>query len=261
MRAIKIGKHEVKIYDAIEELPISRFHKFQKCLLVDSGLGSTIEDVDKHLEKARRFCMLDKAKEAEKELMNMRQNIWLVQNGISPKHLSFAALVFAIDGKECTDLSDDALTKIVETFADAPIGDLTEQIASVKKKIDDELTLYFPDIFNGNEAREFYDKLRERTLKVLQNIVDGLDSPEGTEDVESLTTELMTYSNPECYEGSGSVEIQYDKQFEKLCVTLAKELNINPKEKTVLEFYNAFEYLKEKSKAEEQAGKQVRKRT
>ena len=54
MKTVKIGKHTVELYDTIEELPVIRFHKYQKYLLVDSGIGSTIEDFDKHIEKARR---------------------------------------------------------------------------------------------------------------------------------------------------------------------------------------------------------------
>ena len=30
MRTEKIGKHSVEFYDAIDELPIVRFHKYQK---------------------------------------------------------------------------------------------------------------------------------------------------------------------------------------------------------------------------------------
>ena len=41
---------------------------------------------------------------------------------------------------------------------------------------------------------------------------------------------------------------------------LSGQLNVKPKEYTVMEFYNAFEFLKEKAKNEEKAAKQARTR-
>ena len=78
MKTVKIGKHNVELYDTIEELPITRFHKYQKYLLVDSGIGSTIEDFDKHIEKARRFLILNDPANAQKELENLQHLLTLI---------------------------------------------------------------------------------------------------------------------------------------------------------------------------------------
>ena len=96
--------------------------------------------------------------------------------------------------------------------------------------------------------------MRRRTLLVLNNIVSGVAVPTKTKDVEDLTTELLTYSHPQKFSGSESAEIQFDKQFENLCIILSEKLNVKAKEYTVLEFYNAFEFLKDKiRKAQENA--------
>lgn len=260
MKTVKIGTHTVEMYDAIDELPMARFHKYQKYILIDSGIGSTIEDFDRRIEKARRFCMLNDAANAQKELENMRQCVYMIENGLSPKHLSFACLVFAIDGQQCVDLSDDALQKIVATFADAPVQELTDHLDSVKKKIDGELSLYFPKLFEDSTVKEYFDKIRKRTLLVLKNIVNGVAIPDGTKDVEQVTSELITYSNPQRFTGAENAEIMFDRQYENLCVMLSHHLNVNPKQYTVLEFYNAFEFLKERNKEAEQAQKKARTR-
>lgn len=121
--------------------------------------------------------------------------------------------------------------------------------------------LYFPNAFNDGDVdiKDFFDKLRRRTLLVLQNIVAGVPVI-NTEEVEKLTTALITYSNPQTFDGSESVEIQFDRQFENLCLILSGQLNVNPKKYSVMEFYNAFEYLKEKAKSEAQATKTARNR-
>lgn len=64
----------------------------------------------------------------------MRQNVYMTLSGVSPKHLSFAVLVKKIDGKECEDISDDALQRIVDTLGDTPINEIAAPFEVAKKK-------------------------------------------------------------------------------------------------------------------------------
>lgn len=258
MVTAKIGKHTVEFYDTIEELPIVRFHKYQKLLLVDAGIGSDIAAFDQRIEKTRRFLMAGKPEQAQQELENMRQCVFLIQSGVNPKHRAFAALVTKIDGQDCTDIGDDALAAITEKLNDVPESELTAQLEAVKKKIDGELTLYFPALFNDSDVKEYYDILRKRTLEILNGIVAGVDDPAGAEIVDKLTTALITYSNPKLFTGSDGVEIQFDRQFENLCLVLSEQLHVEPKKYSVLEFYNAFDFVKERAKQAEKAQKRAK---
>lgn len=255
MVTVQIGKHTVEMYDAIDELPIVRFHKYQKLLLIDAGVGGDITAFDQRIEKTRRFLMAGKPDKAQQELENLRQSVFLIQSGINPQHRAFATLITKIDGVAYDDISDDALTKITELLNDAPVKDLTAQLDAVKKKIDGELMLYFPGLFNDSTIKEYYDLMRKRTLAVLDKIVAGEPDPMATDVVEKLTTALITYSNPKLFTGSESVEIQFDRQFENLCLVLSEQLNVKPKEYTVLEFYNAFDFVQERAKRLEKAQK------
>ena len=259
MVTAKIGKHTVEFYDTIEELPIVRFHKYQKLLLVDAGIGSDIAAFDQRIEKTRRFLMAGKPEQAQQELENMRQCVFLIQSGVNPKHRAFAALVTKIDGQDCTDIGDDALAAITEKLNDVPESELTDQLEAVKKKIDGELTLYFPALFNDSDVKEYYDLLRKRTLEILNGIMAGVDDPAGAEIVDKLTTALITYSNPKMFTGSDGVEIQFERQFENLCLVLSEQLHVEPKKYSVLEFYNAFDFVKERAKQAERAQKGRRK--
>ena len=258
MVTAKIGKHTVEFYDTIEELPIVRFHKYQKLLLVDAGIGSDIAAFDQRIEKTRRFLMAGKPEQAQQELENMRQCVFLLQSGVNPKHRAFAALITKIDGQDCTDIGDDALAAITEKLNDVPESELTAQLEAVKKKIDGELTLYFPALFNDSDVKEYYDILRKRTLEILNGIVAGGDDPAGAEIVDKLTTALITYSNPKMFTGSDGVEIQFDRQFENLCLVLSEQLHVEPKKYSVLEFYNAFDFVKERAKQAEKAQKRAK---
>ena len=115
--------------------------------------------------------------------------------------------------------------------------------------------MYFPSLFNDSDVKEYYDLLRKRTLEILNGIVAGKDNPDATEIVEKLTTELITYSNPKVFTGSNGLEIQFDRQFENLCLVLSEQLHVEPKKYTVLEFYNAFDFVKERQKQMERAQK------
>lgn len=258
MQTVKIGKHTVEMYDTIEELPIVRFHKYQKLLLIDAGIGADINAFDQRIEKTRRYLMDGKPEKAQQELENLRQSVFLIQSGINPKHRAFAALVAKFDGMECNDVSDDGLAKLTEKLNDAPESELTAQLDSVKKKIDAELRLYFPGIFADSEIKEYYDLLKKRTLAVLANIIAGVNNPDATPEIERLTTALITYSNPKSFAGSDSVEIQFDRQFENLCLVLSEQLHVKPKDYSVLEFYNAFDFVKERAKQAEKAQKRAK---
>lgn len=243
MKKITFGKHIVEYYDSIDELPVVRFHKWQKFVMIDSGIGADISAFDQHIEKARRYVKLGQADNAEKELMNLRQSVYFIQNELSPAHLAFAALVKSLDGKECTDTSDNALQELCRRFAEFNIDELAGEVGSVKKKINDELILYFPKIFADSDVKEYYTLMRQRMMLVLDGIIKGAEAPDETAEVEIVNDKLILYSNPRVFQGSEGVEIQFDKQFENLCIVLAQKLNIEAKTKTVLEFYNAFEYI------------------
>ena len=117
--------------------------------------------------------------------------------------------------------------------------------------------LYFPALFNDSEVKEYYDLLRKRTLEILNGIITGESDPVATDAVEKLTTSLITYSNPKTFSGSESAEIQFDRQFENLCLVLSEQLHVKPKDYTVLEFYNAFDFVKERARQVEKAQKRA----
>ena len=115
--------------------------------------------------------------------------------------------------------------------------------------------LYFPALFNDSEVKEYYDILKKRTLEILKGIVAGETAPDKSQIVEKLTTALITYSNPKLFTGSDGVEVQFERQFENLCLVLSEQLHVEPKKYTVLEFYNAFDFVKERAKVQERAQK------
>jgi hypothetical protein len=244
MRQERINKHVVELYDSIDELPIVRFQKYNKYLLIDSGVGSDMNDVLDHIDRAKLYISAN-PKMAVVEMENMRQAIYLISEEISPKYMAFAVLVHKIDGKEMNDLSDVGLKKVLEILNEVKKSWIDGILDLVKKKIDRELSLYFPGKFEDASVKEYFDLLKDHTLLRLKHIISGDDV---SSKCEKLETQLALLAKPRIFWGRNSVEISYDKQFEEMCLILAHNVQVNPKEMSVMQFYNAFDYIKKIAK-------------
>ena len=247
MKKVELGGHKVVLYDSIDELPMVRFHRFNKMLLVDAGVGSEIGDFDAHIERAVRYIRNNDRDSAAKELDNLRQNVFLILSEQSTKDLSFACLVKEIDGKPCDDLSDEGLREVLQTLGGVPRGEVAAEMEAAKKKIDGDLILYFSGIFDDVTVREFYDVMKRRAVAMLDGIIEG-DTEQRKGDIDALTEKMILYTKPRVFSGRRSVEVQHDKDYESLCLTISKQTGADAKRMTVLEFYNAYEYIRRMAK-------------
>lgn len=247
MKTLLINNKEIEVYDSIDEMPIINFQKYNKYLLIDSGIGSDADDIDAHIMKIARFVKANNSKKALQELQNMRQNMHMVNNEISPKYLAFAALMHSINGKEVNDLSDDSLKKLLKDIKDVKHSKIIEFLLWLKKKVTSELEVYFPGSFMSAKEKEAYDKIKNRTLLILDSIITGSDN---TKQIDLIDTEMMQAYSPKQFIGSESVEIKYDKQFESTCLLISQKTSMDARKMTVLQFYNAIDNIKAQSEAE-----------
>lgn len=257
MKSLLINKKIVRVYDSIDEMPIVNFQKYNKYLLIDSGIGSDADDIDAHIVKIAKFIKANNNKKALQELQNMRQNMYMVNNEISPKYLAFAALIHSIDGKEVNDLSDEGLKKLLQDLKDIKHSKVIDFLLWLKKKVTSELETYFPGDFVNPKEKEAYDRLKNRTLLVLDAIINDNDN---TEQVELIDTMMLNMYAPKVFIGSESVEVKYDKQFESTCLLIAQKTNMDARKMTVLQFYNAIDNIKAQAEAEAKSLKKHKKR-
>lgn len=135
MRTFNINKKVVKVYDSIDEMPIANYQKYNKYLLIDSGIGSDAEDIDNHIIKLAKLIKSDDKEKALAELTNLRQNIYMVNSEISPKYLAFAALIHQVDGEEVKDLSDEGLKDLLKSLSEVKHSFLDNLLTQLKKKL------------------------------------------------------------------------------------------------------------------------------
>lgn len=247
MKNLLINKKVIRVYDSIDEMPIVNFQKYNKYLLIDSGIGSDADDIDAHITRIAKFIKANNNSKALQELQNMRQNMYMVNNEISPKYLAFAALIHSIDGKEVSDLSDDGLKAALKELKEIKHSAIVELLLWLKKKVTFELETYFPGDFVNSKEKDAYDKIKNRTLLVLDSIISGADN---TELINAVDIMLINMHNPKSFIGSESVEIKYDKQFESTCLLIAQKTSMDAKKMTVLQFYNAIDNIKSQLEAE-----------
>ena len=248
MKTVSLNGKILKLYDSIDEMPIVNFQKYNKYLLLDSGIGSDADDVDAHIVKIAKYIKAGSAEKALQELQNMRQNIYMINSELSPKYLAFAALIHSVDGREVTDLSDDSLKALLSDIKKVKHSSLFSLLAKLKKKVETELELYFPNDFVGAREKEAYDLLKTRTLLLLAEI----DSAEvdNSAQVATIDLALLRMQKPKCFIGSSSIEIKYEKQFENACLLISQKTSMDAKKMTVLQFYNALETIKAQAEAE-----------
>lgn len=257
MKSLLINKKIVRVYDSIDEMPIVNFQKYNKYLLIDSGIGSDVDDIDTHIVKIARFIKANDSKKALQELQNMRQNMYMVNNEISPKYLAFAALIHSIDGKEVNDMSDDGLKELLQDLKDIKHSKVIDFLLWLKKKVTSELETYFPGDFVNPKEKEAYDKLKNRTLLVLDSIINDTNN---TEQIELIDTMMLNMHTPKVFIGSESIEVKYDKQFESTCLLISQKTNMDARKMTVLQFYNATSNIKAQAEAEAKSLKKYKKR-
>ena len=250
MKEVELNEHKVRLYDSIDDLPMVRFHRYNRMILVDAGIGSDISDFDSHVERVVRYIRKNDLDSAAKEMDNLRQNVYMIMSCQDVRDLSFACLVASIDGEAQDDLSPDGLRKVTELLGGAKRREITEAYASVKKKIDDELSLYFPRLFDDVATREYYDILKRLTVTLLAQVADG-DSEERRAQAEQLRERLVLFHKPKVFTGHDGLEVRHDKEFETMCLAITKETGRDAKRMTVLEYYNAYEYLREKARKEQ----------
>lgn len=256
MKKVVVNNRKLVLYDSIDELPIVNFQKYNKYLLIDAGIGSDVDSVDEHISRLVKYIKTDIAK-ASQELQNYRQNLYMIANNISPKHMAFAALIHSVDGKVVEDLSDDNLKAILDDLRTVKRSWLINLLVKIKKKITLELELYFPQDFLNIREKEVYDRLKHRAELVLEGIIQDKNN---ADEIAKIDDYVFSLYKPNSFTGEESAEIKYDKQFESLCVYIAQKTSLNAKSMTTLTFYSTLDNIRKQAEAEQKAYKKYKRR-
>ncbi len=130
--------HSVTLYDDPECLPADNYYRFNKYLLLESSLGSSVEDFSiKHINIIYTLINADKKQEAITEINNLRQLFFQTLNEVNMAQMAFACLIHSIDGMRCEDYSESGLRGIIERIG--RIGITQKELK--KKQLKYQITL------------------------------------------------------------------------------------------------------------------------
>ena len=124
------------LYNSLHELPAHRWKEMQKWLIVESGIGGDLHSIDKHHQRLMVFLEAGKLNDAQNEMLLLRNNYFLLLQGIKPKWKAFACLVARMDGVDCDDLSEEGLDRVLARLSEyhKVSGPLIEQTLDDIKK-------------------------------------------------------------------------------------------------------------------------------
>lgn len=131
------SKKRVLFFDDIKTLPIERLNEFQVQLMQDSGMGSTLFDIDKREQRTDAFLAAGQVAEAMQERDNKRMGLFLLFEKINTKSLCLSYLVQSVDGVAVECETDAQAVKLAKTLEKGGItfAQVSEIVETLKKKL------------------------------------------------------------------------------------------------------------------------------
>ena len=144
MQHITHNGNQIQYYNSIDELPINRYQLHNKYTILDSGIGSTAQDVRNHYNRMYKLLQQNDIENLSKEIVNTQQNIEFIITGVNPALFSFIPLIHSINGKKLTDLSDENIKRTLDKLSKKGFtaGKLFGLLNQVKKNLMKNLTSF-----------------------------------------------------------------------------------------------------------------------
>lgn len=250
MKTVRYNGHSITLYDSIVDLPIWRFQLYTRHLVIDSGIGSDLADIDTRMSDLRSLIQKD-PNDAIRQTVNLQQALHFAMSNVSPKMFAFVVLIHKIDGRELTDdqFSEEGMTEIIRELSRkrATYRMICDWLAEFKKKMESEFEHFFPGLMDNSRIKEFYARLRQRTLLVLRSVQEA--KKEYQQQIEKIDQTLSRNVKPRVFHGPQGIEVQMTKEFESTLVLLSQHgVHSQPRSMTTLAYYQALEIIKDQSK-------------
>jgi hypothetical protein len=239
-------KTKVTLYDDIDQLPIDRFNKINKYWMLHDNIGSSFQDIDNN-HIAKLILVADNKEKVIKEIENLRILIYNIINEVNPNHMAFACLVDSINDEPNMDLSEEGCRKTLKRLDEAGLTNflLKKKMKEVRERIYGDLEMFFPALFNNVLSVAFWTKMKERSIKVCNAIIEGREIED---EMSAADKYFSTLISPKRFSGSDNEELRYDKYFEKNCIMLSSLANQPVKSLTTKEYFSLITYYNDKVK-------------
>ena len=145
MKTISLNNNIIEVYDSIETAPVTNYMQMNRFALIDSGIGSDIHAIDGHISLIRQYLSKEDIKNADKELLNMRQSYAFLFENLSPKMLSFVAMIKTVNGKKVEVADEEQARALIAKLSRKGLTfeQVTSILTEVKKKLIQSLKSFF----------------------------------------------------------------------------------------------------------------------
>lgn len=245
--------HVLELHDSTQDLPIRRFQLYNLNLLLDSGIGSDLSGFANRISTTSGLIKSD-PDAAQDELNNLYMNVEFMMNNVSPEMRAFVVMLHKINDRYITrdDLTDSGIEKLLDYLSDIRITKSIVQklLDRIKKKIDNEFEVFFPEMSDTPTIKEFYSNLKKRTLLVLESIITK--SVEAEEQIKKIDAFLMSRIKPKIFHGSNGLEVRLTKSFDDACSLLDQyKLTSDASELMTFSFFQKSALLRQQLKKQQ----------
>lgn len=129
---------EINLYDPdIESIPQYNWHRAQRYIILDAGLGSTTADILKRINNASTHILNDRKEDAIQELQNMTLGVFSALEGIDYHSMAFACFVSDINGQKYPIANDNDVIKICKLLGESKLTsfEIRSYLDDLKKKL------------------------------------------------------------------------------------------------------------------------------
>ncbi|MBA9078323.1 hypothetical protein [Rufibacter quisquiliarum] len=244
--------HHLMLHFSADELPMNQNSLFQRYLMLDAGIGRTMQDVEAHDQRFYQLLKAGRMNEAMTELANRHYNFFHILEGTNWPGLAFCCLVHSVDGEPVTDYSEQGLAALKDRLSGYGLtqGSVEGLLEEVKKRKAQEMRLAFPEYFSEDAQAELLQKVKVKALARLEM----LGSEEPRPDLERVVTDAEAYllaeimprnfdlSNP------ANAVSQHEKAFGDLCASLEAAGVQAPEKLTEKQFYQRLRFHENRAK-------------
>jgi hypothetical protein len=232
-------------HDDIQNLPILKFQKLNKYMMVANEVGNTFEDYDARMAKALSFLQKGMTAEAIQELSNQRQMVFNAFNEYSPIGKAFAVLVHSIDEVVYTGSSSTEIDRVLEHLNEIGLGylDSLEKLTELKKKIDFQLEAYFPNLFKNKNLN--INGLRVSRINAMLDLIIDLKDSKDNQKVYQIEKDILEQDRPNSWNvhENENMERLMEVDFQKFAIEVSKEKNLAIEKITTFTFYASYESI------------------
>jgi hypothetical protein len=156
-------KTVIAVYDSIKEMPIDRFNEFQKMLFYQIGVGSSIDDFNKHFSRLIAYVGNGEKESAMQEMKNLYNGYFNAINGISPYSFAFACMIDNVNGTKYEGVSMEDHRDMVAVLAKKGLKyeQVNDTLEEVKKNFIQSLDGTFLSDMAIREMKTYYQKLND----------------------------------------------------------------------------------------------------